>query len=201
MIIVLSALIDIKAAELLPWERAKRDHPDKEGRKRIHRLTLSLHVAGKFLEDVPQFSLAIVFLVNSDAVSGMAIVQAVVSGTSAFLTILFRCFQVVGAEKGRRRQFSKPGVDDVSVSFEMQQRIQAPRDTPAPPRASVTDERAQLLPPLSPDPLPPPPHRGNSTPALRNRASSEEMTTPSPSPTRPILPRRASSDQGTALRV
>ena len=96
--ILLAALVNIRLAALLPWRKGSR-------RFVLVRIQ-KLYLAGKCIEDLPQLTIAAVYLVQrsssgelAGASVGTAVLQVVISGASFLLTLIWLCLQVADSAR------------------------------------------------------------------------------------------------------
>ena len=110
--ILLAALVNIRLAALLPWK--------KEARRTVLVRIQKLYLAGKCIEDLPQLTIAAVYLVQrsssgelAGASVGTAVLQVVISGASFLLTLIWLCLQV--ADSARMRSVTVRRFDESTL--------------------------------------------------------------------------------------
>ena len=112
LVIMLAALVNIRLAALLPWK--------KEARRTVLVRIQKLYLAGKCIEDLPQLTIAAVYLVQrsssgelAGASVGTAVLQVVISGASFLLTLIWLCLQV--ADSARMRSVTVRRFDESTL--------------------------------------------------------------------------------------
>ena len=122
LVILLSSLVNIRLAALLPW--------DSKHRRGLLAQTLRLHTVGKIIEDLPQLVIAAIYLsqrracdadvscASGGGARGAATLQLVISGLSLLLTLLWLGLQVLDTKKIKDTKVAD-GVFDVANAARM----------------------------------------------------------------------------------
>ena len=122
LVILLSSLVNIRLAALLPW--------DSKHRRGLLAQTLRLHTVGKIIEDLPQLVIAAIYLsqrracdadiscASGGGARGAATLQLVISGLSLLLTLLWLGLQVLDTKKIKETKVAD-GVFDVANAARM----------------------------------------------------------------------------------
>lgn len=135
LVILLSSLVNIRLAALLPW--------DSKHRRGLLAQTLRLHTVGKIIEDLPQLVIAAIYLsqrracdadvscASGGGARGAATLQLVISGLSLLLTLLWLGLQVLDTKKIKDTKVAD-GVFDVANTARMGRKwsLMTPRGKP-----------------------------------------------------------------------